>query len=266
VIPEALYEIMTYMREHGEEEDPHAGHDHRFLAEDGEEDAHDDHAGEIPPSVIWRFGSALLGGFMIPMLFALITPHKQVDDVETPEMYLDDVEQAKTSEKNSDLNYPLIYSIVFGDALCNFADGVFVGFALLQCDMAIVWTVTAAALYHEITQEVADYFLLTKHAGLSPVKAIILNFVGGLTIVLGGIVVFSSDVSGMGVGVGLAIACGVYISIACCECFPRVRAVLETRQERALSMLCFIIGVVPLGLVLLNHIHCDAHGDEHEDH
>ena len=46
---------MTYMKEH-EEEDPHAGHDHRFLAEDGEEEAHDDHAGEIPPSVIWRFG------------------------------------------------------------------------------------------------------------------------------------------------------------------------------------------------------------------
>ena len=51
------------------------------------------------------------------------------------------------------------------------------------------------------SRTVADFFLLTKHAGLNITKALALNFLTGLSIVLGGIVVVAVDVSDLAIGV-----------------------------------------------------------------
>lgn len=51
-----------------------------------------------------------------------------------------------------------------------------IGVALKGCDLAIVYTIVKVTLYHEIAQELADYLLLTKHAGLDPFRALALNF------------------------------------------------------------------------------------------
>ena len=50
----------------------------------------------------------------------------------------------------------------------------------------------------------------------------------------------------------------IYILQHVCECLPRVSAVVHTRGDRFLSVLIFIRGVVPIGLALLNHSHCEA--------
>ena len=281
VIPEAIYLIQSYINEHAEE-DPHAGHDdHRFLnetdphdGEDGEE--HDEHEGEILPDTIWRFGSALLGGFMLPMLFALFFPkassdeHYAGDECEEvkPEAFEEDSdeEKANASPKKKGINYSLASSIVIGDALHNFCDGVFIGVALKGCDLAIVYTIVGVTLYHEIAQELADYFLLTKHVGLDPFRALVLNFLAGLSVMIGGLAVVASDINDMALGVLLALSSGVYLYIAACECLPRVTEVVKTRQNRLLSMFMFILGVVPIGLALLNHSHCEAEGHAEDKH
>lgn len=283
VIPESLYELTKGITEETGI-DPHAGHNHRFLHE--EEEVHDDHAGEVPTAVVWRFATSVCSGFLISMLFGIISPHHDHhhDIVETPlttvaapkehqqqqpgpEKFQEDTaavleegEQKVLGNDQEDtlkkINLSLILTLVFGDALCNFADGVFIGFSLLQCDITVTYSVMAGVLYHEIASEVADFFLFTTHAGLTVIQALIVNFIGGLTVCLGGVVVFSSNVNSLGVGAGLAIAVGVYIYLATIIALPRARAMAKTRLETLLSIGMFILGVIPLGLVLLSHTHC----------
>jgi zinc transporter ZupT len=230
----------------------------RFL----EEDAHE---GEASPDAVWRFGASLIGGFMLPMLLDALFPrnkkhvdgdmcvkHEKFNDEE-----IEHIENAKVGPSKT-INYSLATSIILGDAFHNFCDGIFVGVALMLCDRITAYTIVAVTLYHEIAQELADYFLLTKHAGLTPLVALSLNFAAGLSVMIGGITVLAATVSDMLIGVVLSIASGVYLYISCCECLPRVAEVVETRSQRLLSMAMFILGVVPISLTLLNHQHCDG--------
>lgn len=156
------------------------------------------------------------------------------------------------------LNYALAASILIGDGFHNFCDGIFVGVAFMLCSNATAFTIVGITVYHEIAQELADFFLLTKHAGLRVTTALAVNFTAGLSVVLGGIVVLSMDVSDLSIGVILSIAAGVYINIAASECVPRVSAVVSCATDRIIAVLAFIVGAVPVGLSLLNHQHCEA--------
>jgi zinc transporter ZupT len=171
---------------------------------------------------------------------------------------------SKPSDGTIDL--PLALSILIGDAFHNFCDGVFIGVAFSGCGTATALTIVGVTLYHEIAQELADYFLLTRHAGLPKFKALLLNFCAGLSVVLGGLIVLAFDMSNLTLGVLLALASGVYLNISASECLPRASAVSSTAQHRVLSLAMFLAGAIPIGLTLINHTHCDAHGDEHEDH
>ncbi len=154
---------------------------------------------------------------------------------------------------------PLALSILIGDALHNFCDGVFIGVAFTLCDSTTALTIMAVTLYHEVAQELADYFLLTRHAGLTKVKALLYNFLAGLSVMFGGLAVVAFEFSEMSIGVLLAIASGVYLNIAACECMPRVMATVSSTGDRFLVLLMFLVGAVPIGLTLLNHTHCEAH-------
>ena len=156
------------------------------------------------------------------------------------------------------LNYALAASILIGDGFHNFCDGIFVGVAFMLCSNATAFTIVGITVYHEIAQELADFFLLTKHAGLRVSTALAVNFAAGLSVVLGGIVVLSMEVSDLSIGVILSIAAGVYINIAASECVPRVSAVVSCATDRIIAVLAFIVGAVPVGLSLLNHEHCEA--------
>ena len=256
VIPEAMFLIQTHLTE--KEEANHTG-------ETAEE--HEEHSGELTTGAIWRFGASLLGGFMLPMFFNALFPrskeHFNGDQCVAEDSH-DSENLVETSKVEKEVNWSLVLSIIIGDAFHNFCDGVFVGVALSLCDKGTAYTIVGVTLYHEIAQELADYFLLTRHAGLRPSVALMLNFAAGLSILFGGIVVLATPVSDLSIGVILSVAAGVYLYIAACECLPRVSAVVHTRGERFLSMSIFILGVVPIGLALLNHSHCEA--EEHDDH
>lgn len=158
--------------------------------------------------------------------------------------------------KKKKTNYRLAASLFVGDFFHNFSDGIFLGTAFKFCDPSVAFAVALATIYHELAQELADYFLLTEHCGIPPVKALILNFLCGLSVVFGVILILALDVSNMAIGCILAISAGVYVHVAASECIPRVEKELKTFKDRAVSILCFVIGAVPIGLVLLNHGHC----------
>lgn len=155
-------------------------------------------------------------------------------------------------------NYALAASILLGDFVHNFADGVFIGNAFLLCDSTVGFTIAASTVYHELPQEVADYALLTQHCGLPSSMALSLNFVSGFSVYLGAILVFFLDFSEATTGGILILSAGVFIYIAACECIPRFLSQHEGKDSWTFFF-WFLVGAIPIGLVLLNHGHCDAH-------
>jgi zinc transporter ZupT len=351
IIPESLLMITEYIEANPEDfgalheeegEDDHDGHNHmRFL----EEEEHEAHA-DIDVPVGWRFGTCILGGFLLPIVTGLIFPHYHEpeicekcqnamndpagvefegtvgeeiqekappktqesmtaqsegnitaegcedagcdhgehqcldhadsdlnSDLEAPqdkaaEVVVTPPQQDKPSEvksrfaadPTSQVNWTLASSVLLGDFAHNFVDGVLVGTAFLLCDQQLAITISAATVYHELAQEVADYFLLTKHCNLTIFWALFLNFACGLSVLLGAVVVLSVEVTSLATGCLLAVGGGVYIYIAGGECLPRARHSHKNTQDKLVSLASFVFGVIPIGLVLLNHGHCEEDG------
>jgi zinc transporter ZupT len=165
----------------------------------------------------------------------------------------------ETDEKSAKkVNWALASSVLIGDFFHNFTDGVLVGTAFSLCHRELAVAISAATVYHELAQEVADFFLLTKHCNLKVPLALVLNFVSGLSVLLGAVIILSFDVTTNTTGCILAIGSGVYIYIAAAECLPRARKAQKTTGDKFISVGSFICGVIPIGLVLLNHGHCEA--------
>jgi zinc transporter ZupT len=298
----------------------------RALAEGNETDhSEEEHADEHAAvnsenQVAWKFGAALLGGFLFPLLLGAIFPEPEflleqavdeeattdvnrrlrvennttveekevtdydvdqgepkegesVDDVSKPTLastnnYAEVTKNATTSEIPSLVqtkNVPLAVSILVGDFFHNLSDGFFIGTAFLLCSKSIGWAIVASTIYHELAQEIADYILLTTHCGLSTVVALVLNFISGCSVLLGAVIVLSVELDEPSIGAILSVSAGVYLYIGVGECIPRVQNVLRTpnvpRREKLQRTLIFFVffvcGAVPIGLVLLNHGHCE---------
>ena len=165
--------------------------------------------------------------------------------------------------KTKPIDWTLACSILVGDFFHNFTDGVFVGTSFLLCSRDVGYTIVATTIYHELAQEIADFALLHHHCGIEAWKAVLYNFISGFSVVIGALVILSFDLTEKAQGVTLAIAAGIYIYIAACECVPRIQAVRRGRKDTVLFLAFFVLGVVPIGLVLLNHSHCD--GKDHHD-
>jgi zinc and cadmium transporter len=79
--------------------------------------------------------------------------------------------------------HPVAVSNLVGDGLHNFLDGAIVAGAFVASPGIGFATAVAVAL-HEIPQELGDFGILV-HAGLTPRRALLLNFVSGLMAVAG---------------------------------------------------------------------------------
>jgi len=150
----------------------------------------------------------------------------------------------------------LCSSILLGDGFHNFADGVFIAAAFKSCSTGTAISIVLVTLFHEIAQELADFIVLTRYAGLSICKAMVLNFLSGLSVCLGGVVFLAANPSNQATGIILAMGGGLYFNIAACETVPRLEKVVNSRWDRAWTLLSIIIGTIPIGLILLNHQHC----------
>jgi UTP--glucose-1-phosphate uridylyltransferase len=110
---------------------------------------------------------------------------------------------------------------------------------------------------HEIPQEIADYVILTgPRVGVSPLIALVSNFISGLGVLLGTVIVLGADVGDDVVGLLLAFGGGVYIHIGAVECMPKMYAEKLSPLMRIACVASFIFGAVLIGLVLLDHEHC----------
>lgn len=77
------------------------------------------------------------------------------------------------------------WSVLIGDSIHNFCDGVLIAAAFLA-DPHIGAVTALAIIAHEIPQEVGDYIVLV-NAGFSRLRALTYNMISGLAAVVGGV-------------------------------------------------------------------------------
>ncbi len=78
------------------------------------------------------------------------------------------------------------WSVILGDSIHNFCDGIIIAAAFLA-DTRLGVVTSLAIIAHEIPQEVGDYIVLL-NAGFSRAKALFYNALSGLAAVVGGVV------------------------------------------------------------------------------
>ena len=147
----------------------------------------------------------------------------------------------------------IVSGILVGDFFHNFTYGTFIAGAFLLCDPAFGWTVATSTIIHELAQEIADYFVLTTVCGFSPLKALALNFLSGVSVIFGCMLITESDIDPNSLGYLLAFGGGVYIAIGATECMPRIFENAKGVTMHLIAFLLFTFGAVAIGLVLLDH-------------
>ena len=138
------------------------------------------------------------------------------------------------------------WSVLVGDSIHNFCDGVIIAAAFLA-DVRLGVVTAAAIIAHEIPQEVGDFIVLV-NAGFSRAKALLFNALSGLAAVAGGVLGYFV--------VGpwkelfpflLVVAASSFIYVAVADLMPQLQRRLSWRDTASqLGWLAAGLGVVVL--------------------
>lgn len=124
------------------------------------------------------------------------------------------------------------WSIVMGDSIHNFCDGIIIAAAFLT-DVHLGTVTSLAIIAHEIPQEVGDYIVLL-NAGFTRRKALFYNLLSGMAAVVGGVIGYFI--------VGpwqslfpylLVIASSSFIYVAVADLIPQLQHRLSLRETVA---------------------------------
>jgi zinc transporter ZupT len=248
-------------------------------------------------AVSYLFGLSVLVGFFLPIVLAVIFPHPEchpechenqsgcegvtaVHDKDSKAVEAETQGEISGPDEENDsssridnpahshsatvvirtIDWPLCCAVLFGNVFHNFGDGVFIGTAFLLCDSNVAISITAVSFYHELVHQLANFFVLTNHGRLPKLMALFLNFLSGLCMVIGGVVALAVNTTSTMIGFILGVAGGVFIYISACECIPRALRCFECKTDRLLSILFCSLGAIPIGLLMLNHKHCEVEG------
>jgi zinc and cadmium transporter len=148
------------------------------------------------------------------------------------------------------------YSVLVGDSIHNFCDGVIIAAAFLA-DVKLGLVTALAIVAHEIPQEVGDYIVLL-NAGFSRARALLFNALSGLAAVLGG--VFGYFVVGPWEELFpylLVVASSSFIYVAVADLLPQLQQRLSLRDTAVQ------VGWLAAGLVIVvgvtGMLHAHAH-------
>jgi zinc and cadmium transporter len=144
------------------------------------------------------------------------------------------------------------WTVLVGDSIHNFCDGVIIASAFLV-DARLGVVTALAIIAHEIPQEVGDYIVLL-NAGFSRAKALFFNALSGLAAVLGGVVGYFvvrpwEDLFPY----LLVVASSSFIYVAVADLIPQLQRRLSWRETAA--QLLWLAGGLGLILVLVDQFH-----------
>jgi len=141
---------------------------------------------------------------------------------------------------------------LIGDALHNFIDGLVIA-STFSIDFQLGLATTLAIALHEIPQEIGDFGVLI-HAGFKKTRALIINYLVALVVLLGGLAGYFLSFSLMAlIPYLLPLAAGGFIYIAASDLMPEIRKEPDFKKSIG-SFLIFILGIVLMFTVkLINH-------------
>lgn len=136
--------------------------------------------------------------------------------------------------------------IIFGDGVHNLIDGLIIAASFIVSPAVGVVTTVAVAL-HEIPQEIGDFGVLV-YSGYKRWKALLFNFLSGLTAVIGGVLGFVfAERAESAVLFLLPIAAGGFIYIAASDLVPEIK-----HGDRGLKMAFhFVVFLLGIAIMLL---------------
>jgi zinc and cadmium transporter len=147
------------------------------------------------------------------------------------------------------------YSVLVGDGIHNFCDGIIIAAAFLA-DTQLGIVTALAIVAHEVPQEAGDYIVLL-NAGFSRRKALLYNMISGAAAVAGGVLGYFL--------VGpwealfpylLVVASSSFIYVAVADLLPQLQQRLNWRETLAqVSWLGGGLAIVMLARALLEHGH-----------
>jgi zinc and cadmium transporter len=136
------------------------------------------------------------------------------------------------------------WSVILGDSIHNFCDGIIIAAAFLA-DTRLGVVTSIAIIAHEIPQEVGDYIVLL-NAGFSRARALVFNALSGLAAVVGGVVGYFV--------VGpwhayfpylLVVAASSFVYVAVADLIPQLQHRLTLKETAAqLFWLCAGLAIV----------------------
>jgi len=145
------------------------------------------------------------------------------------------------------------WSVLLGDSIHNFCDGIIIAAAFLT-DVRLGVATSVAIIAHEIPQEVGDYIVLL-NAGFSRRKALLYNAASGLSAVVGGVVGYF--VVGPWEALFpylLVVASSSFIYVAVADLIPQLQHRLPLKDTLAqLAWLAAGLAVVLLAMLGLHH-------------
>jgi zinc and cadmium transporter len=139
---------------------------------------------------------------------------------------------------------------LIGDAVHNFIDGAVIAMTFMV-DIRLGIITTIAIIFHEIPQEIGDFSILI-HSGYNVSKALLFNFITGLTAIIGALMayLFLNNLTSV-FPMLLAFTAGTFIYISLSDIVPEIHAKKDKINILALS-LCMFLGIgLSLTLTLL---------------
>ncbi len=138
---------------------------------------------------------------------------------------------------------PISYLILISDSFHNVIDGIVIAVSFIASVPLGIVTTLAIAL-HEIPQEIGDFGVLV-YGGMEKKKALFLNFVVALTVILGGVIGYLAFESIEGsIMYLLPFAAGNFIYIASSDLIPEIKFKKGEKTMRTLvSFIVFLSGI-----------------------
>jgi len=145
----------------------------------------------------------------------------------------------KTAERAASKGFA--YLNLIGDGIHNFVDGMVIAAGFL-IGFSVGLATTVAVIFHELPQEMGDYGILV-YAGFKQRRALFLNFVVALTVILGGIsaVFFIETIEALS-GLLIAFSAGGFIYLAASELIPELHEE-KSFKKSVVQFVMFILGI-----------------------
>ncbi len=140
------------------------------------------------------------------------------------------------------------WSVLVGDSIHNFCDGVLIAAAFLA-DPHLGFVTATAIIAHEIPQEVGDYIVLI-NAGFTRMRALVYNMISGMSAVVGGVLgYFLIGPWKEYLPYMMVVAASSFVYVAVADLIPQLQKRLSWR-DTVFQLVWLAVGLVMIGSIV----------------